>query len=161
MQWCEKARRQSSYYRRHTKFAKVMFSRMFVCPQGVGGPVQGGSLFRGFLSRGSLPRGVSVQGGLCPGGSLSRGSLSMGGLCPWGVSVVRSRAGGTHPTGMHSSCYRRNCCIWEKIHGGLNNCKDTMTGQTMHLNWVFHKFQCWHKRHWHNFQKQKLSGLSV
>ena len=46
----------------------------------------GGSL----SSRLSLSRGVSVQGGLCPGGSLS------------GRPPVQLRAGGTHPTGMHS-----------------------------------------------------------
>ena len=52
----------SSYYRPQTKFAKVMFSQVFVCPWG------GGSLSRGvsFQRRVSV-RGVSVQGGLCQG----------------------------------------------------------------------------------------------
>ena len=80
-----------------TKFAKVMFSQVFLCSQGdlcAGGLCPGGfcprdlcpgaSLFSGSLSRGP---GVSVkgrgslsrQGGLCPGkGSLSR----QGGFCP-------------------------------------------------------------------------------
>ena len=68
-----------------TKFAKLMFSQVFVCPQG------GGSLSKGDLcpGEGDLCPG---EWGLCPGeggslskgGSLSRGggSLSKGGLCP-------------------------------------------------------------------------------
>ena len=48
------------FHRPQTKFAKVMFSQVFVFPQG----------------------GL----GLCPGESLSGGSLS-GGLCPGEVSV--------------------------------------------------------------------------
>ena len=96
-------------YRSQTKFAKVMFSQLFVCQRGRGFPVQGllsfclgsfcpgGSLSRGSRSRGFCPsvrgvsvqgdfcpgvsiQGVSVQGGRCPGGSLSRGSLSGGSL---------------------------------------------------------------------------------
>ena len=48
------------YYRPQTKFAKVMFSQVFVC----------------------------TRGGSLSGGSLSRWSLSGGGICPgWGVSV--------------------------------------------------------------------------
>ena len=75
-----------SFYRPQTKFAKVMFSQMSVCPQG-----------------GLCPGEVSVQGGLC-----WERVLCLGGLCPRGVSgwvFVRGgglRAGGTHPTGMHS-----------------------------------------------------------
>ena len=63
-----------------------------------------------------LSRGVSVQRCLCPEGSLSRdpcpgGESVSGGLCPGGSlsgrppATVWLRAGGTHPTGMHS-CYR-------------------------------------------------------
>ena len=55
------------FYRPQTKFAKVKFSQVFVCPEG--DSVQGVSVHRG-----SLSRGVSVQEGL------SRGSLS-GSLC--------------------------------------------------------------------------------
>ena len=64
-----------------TKFAKVMFSQVSVCPR------RGG--------RGVSVWGISVQGslcleGLCPGGSLS-GVLCPGGLSGripvWGVSV--------------------------------------------------------------------------
>ena len=47
------------YYRPQTKFAKVMFSQVFVCSQGGLGLCTGG---------GSLSKGVSVQGGPCPGG---------------------------------------------------------------------------------------------
>ena len=56
-------------YRSQTKFAKVMFSQVFVCPgEGSGGvSVQGRSLSRGDLCPG---------GGLCP-----EGSQSSGGLC--------------------------------------------------------------------------------
>ena len=52
------------YYRPQTKFAKVMFSQVSVCPQG------------GNLDL--CPGGVSVQEGLRPGG---RGDLCPGGLC--------------------------------------------------------------------------------
>ena len=55
--------RKSYIYRLQTKFAKVIFSQVFVCPRGAGG------LYRGGLS---------------------------------GRPPVRLRAGGTHPTGMHS-----------------------------------------------------------
>ena len=65
------------------KFAKAMFSQVFVCPHG------------GSLSRGVFVFGALCQGGLCPGGSLSRGVSVR-------ESLVRLRAGGSHPTGMHS-----------------------------------------------------------
>ena len=68
------------------KFAKVMFSQVFVCPQeGVsvqGVPVQGVSV-----------QGVPVQGGLCPGGSLSREVSVQGGLCPGGSLSKRTPYG--------------------------------------------------------------------
>ena len=51
-------------YRPQTKFAKVMFSQVFVCPQGGLCPV-------GSLSVGPPPSGVSVEG-VSVGGSLSR-----------------------------------------------------------------------------------------
>ena len=67
--------------------------------------------------RGSLSMGVSFQRGICPaGGGLSRGYLSNG-LCP-GESLsgiprtvkYGKRAGGTHPTGIHSCyiCYQQD-----------------------------------------------------
>ena len=97
------------YYHPQTKFVKVMFPQVFVCPLSTGGgrsrslsrgvhdqgvSVQGdslsrGSLSRGYLSRdslsrGSLSKGFSVQGGSLSRGSLPRGSLSRGVLCPGG-----------------------------------------------------------------------------
>ena len=107
------------YYRPQTKFAKVMFSQLSVCPQGGGlslclGSLRprwgglcpgdlcpGGSLLRvGALSRGFSVQGVSVRGDLsgrvsvggavCLGDSLSRGgSLSEGSLSR-GVSVMET-----------------------------------------------------------------------
>ena len=87
-----------SFAARKTKFAKVMFSQVSVCPQwrclcprGVSGLCPGGS--------GGLSPGVSVQGGFCPGGSLqgvsvqgglSRGSLSGGSLLGKPPSTVTS-----------------------------------------------------------------------
>ena len=76
-------------YNPQTKFAKVMFSQVFVCPQGEvsvqGCLCPGDHCPWGSLSKGdSLSSGeeVPVQGGggLCPGRSLS-------GLCPgWSLS---------------------------------------------------------------------------
>ena len=57
-----------------------MFSEAFVCPQG------------GVVS----VRGVSVQEGLCPG------VLCLGGLYHGEPPNYGGRAGGMHPTGMHS-----------------------------------------------------------
>ena len=87
-------------YHPQTKFAKVMFSQVFVYPRGGGGAlsrgslsrkglcsggvsVQDGSLFRGqFLSRRRVSvKGGSAQRGLCPKGSPSRGFPSMGTPC--------------------------------------------------------------------------------
>ena len=103
---------RSNFYRPQTKFVKVMFLQVSVCPQEGGlclspGRVSilgglcpgglcpgvlcsGGSLSRQGVSvpgRGSLSRqGVSVQaGGLCLGrGSLSKGVSVWEGLCPGG-----------------------------------------------------------------------------
>ena len=59
------------YYRPQTKFTKVMFLHVSVCPQGGGDAWSGG---------GSAPRGVGVD------------------IPPF---VTATAAGGTHPTGMH------------------------------------------------------------
>ena len=72
--WCN--------YRPQTKFAKVMFSQVSVCP-GTGLGLCIGGLYPWGLCPGGL-----CPGGLCPGGSLSgwslsRGSLS-GGYLSWG-----------------------------------------------------------------------------
>ena len=84
-----------TFYHQQTKFAKVMFSQVSVCPQGgVSVSVQGFSVPGGYMSKGglcsglypgrSLTRGISVQGGLCPRGSLSKGVSVQGSLCPRG-----------------------------------------------------------------------------
>ena len=66
------------HYRPQTRFAKVMFSQVFVCPQG-----------EGSVSRGSLSGGVSVRGkGLCPEGLVSKGVCVQGGLCQGDVRLV-------------------------------------------------------------------------
>ena len=78
---------QDHFYRSQTKFAKVMFSQVFVCPQGglcPGGSLSMESLSRGSLSRESLSRGLCLGGGgsvsrgvsVLVQGSLSRGSVS-------------------------------------------------------------------------------------
>ena len=88
-------------YRPQTKFAKVMFSQVSVCPQG----------------RSLSGRGVFVHGGLCPGVLCPGFSVWAGSLCPWGslsraVSVIYQgdatrmvTCGRTYPTGMHS-CFK-------------------------------------------------------
>ena len=70
---------EGAFYHPQMKFAKVMFSQVFVC-------LTGGS---SSLFRGSPSRGVSVQEGLCLGGSgrlcpggLYPGGFLSGGLCP-------------------------------------------------------------------------------
>ena len=83
-----------SFYRPQTKFARVMFSQVFV---------RGGG------------------GDLCPGGwDLCPGSgLYPRGLCLGGVSFretpVQLHAGGTHPTGMHF-CVRCKRRKWSLVH---------------------------------------------
>ena len=70
------------FYRTQTKFAKVMFSQVFVCPQGWSRSLsRGGSPSSGWGGE-SPSRGVSVQGCLCPeGGSLpGEGVPVQGGL---------------------------------------------------------------------------------
>ena len=70
---------KESCYRPQTKFVKVMFLQVPVCPQG-------GLCLEGSLSRWVVPvQGVSVQGDLCPGGGgLCPGGFCPGGLCPEG-----------------------------------------------------------------------------
>ena len=85
----------SIHYRLQTKFAKVMFSQVLVCPRGGGVFVQGGLCPGGCLYRGSLVsfQGVSVQGNvfvqgcLCPGGVSVQRGVCLGGFCPGEVSV--------------------------------------------------------------------------
>ena len=65
------------FYRPQTKFEKVVFSQVSVCPWGGLGLCPGGSPSRGV---------VSVQWGLHPGGSPSR-EVSVQGVSAQGVSV--------------------------------------------------------------------------
>ena len=101
-------------YRPQTKFPKVMFSQVFVCPQGGlclcprGGlrSLSGGVSVRGGVLRGLCPGGGEVcvqgEGSLCPGeGGLCPGE---GGLCPGEVGLYPgegslSRGGGLCPEG--------------------------------------------------------------
>ena len=83
-----------------TKFAKVMFSQVFVCPQRDLSPgdlcpggvsVQGVSVQRWVSVQGeSLSRGSLSKEGLCPEGSLSGQSLSRGSLSRGSLSRVVS-----------------------------------------------------------------------
>ena len=84
--------RQPYFYRPQTRFAKIMFSQVFVHSWGIlvsilegGGSLSREVFVQGSLSRGCLSRGLCLEG-LCPGGSLSGGFLSRGCLSR-GVSV--------------------------------------------------------------------------
>ena len=77
-----------------SSFKHNLSSLILVYPQG-GGSLSRGVSVQGSLSWGISVQGVSVQGGLCPGGLCVGRSLS-------GRPPVQLRAGGTHPTGMHS-----------------------------------------------------------
>ena len=73
-----------------------MFSQVFVCPRGwcldlcAGGLDPEGSLSRGVSVWGVPVQGGSVQGDLCQGDPTDRDAS------------IWQRAGGMHPTGMHS-----------------------------------------------------------
>ena len=81
----------SNIYRPQTKFAKVMFLQVCVCPQG-GAWSRGGAWSQG----GCLLWGVPALGGAW-GGAWSRGRR---GVDP--PPEMATAAGGMHPTGMHS-----------------------------------------------------------
>ena len=103
------------FFRPQTKFAKVMFSQMFVCPfvclKGGGGCFCAGGLCAGGLcSGGSLSREISVYGGLCPG------DLCPGGLCPWGSLSMGVSVHGVSVGGL---CARGSLCKEVSVQGGL------------------------------------------
>ena len=68
----------SHFYRPQTKFAKVMFSQVSVCPQ---------------VGSQSLSKGVSIWGVCLGGGGLCPGGLCLGCLC---LGVSLSRRGSVH-----------------------------------------------------------------
>ena len=85
----------SSYYRPQTKFEKVMFSQVSVCPQG----------------EACVAGGVRMGGGACMAGDHAwqgdmhrkeGGACMAGGMRDRGACVMATAASGTHPTGMHS-----------------------------------------------------------
>ena len=93
------------FYRPQTKFAKVMFLQVSVCPQGgrawlLPGGARGACVVKG---------GVHGEGGACV---VKGGMRGEGGACvaKGGVRGMHTPprdtaghcAGGTHPTGMHS-----------------------------------------------------------
>ena len=131
-----------------------------------------GNVFTGVcLSTG----GLSVRGGVClqgvyfQGGSLSWGSLSRGGLCHRDPPYV-GRAGGMHPTGMHSCfksvslgthSYDKTCT---SLHDFMYTCVTTASSLAQNLevpgNWYRHKsssrqFQLCHVR-----EIRQLLGVS-
>ena len=91
-------------YRQQTRFVRVMFSQVFVCPQGK----------RGFcIWRGLHPGGA----GLHPGASASRVRLGRPPPPPSDTLGQGQRAGGMHPTGMHT-------CLIILVVRGRFHCRD-------------------------------------
>ena len=102
-----------NFYRPQTKFAKVMFSQVTVCPQD--GLCLCLSVQRGLCPAGCLSGG---GGGVCPGGSLSRGEVSVrGGLCERGSLSV---GGGCHGDSPYSNervvRILLECILWWSAH---------------------------------------------
>ena len=89
-----------------TKFAKVMFSQVSVCPQGgacMGGCVTGEGVC---MAEGDMHgRGCAWWGSMCGRGECMAGEHTWWG-CAWQGACVAGEmataACGTHPTGMHS-----------------------------------------------------------
>ena len=116
-----KVNRWETYYRPQTKFTKVTFLHVCVCPRGGGGgypsmpcsrcpcrfpgPHPGEGEIEGSDQGGSPGQhpGGLLWGCLLPGEGLQ--AHTQGGSAPRGVwrpPVTATAAGGTHPTGMHS-----------------------------------------------------------
>ena len=111
------------YYRPQTKFAKVMFLQVSVCPQGGmhgrGTCMAGGHAWQGACMTGGMcgtgacmagERGVHGGGVCMAGGHAWWGCAWQGGHTWWGACMADTTrysqwAGGTHPTGMHSCIY--------------------------------------------------------
>ena len=86
------------YYRPQTKFAKVMFSQVSVCPQREGGT------WAGTPQASTPPRQVHPQAGSPPGRCTPWVGTPRAGTPPRPQCMLGygQQAGGTHPTGMHS-----------------------------------------------------------
>ena len=91
-----------SDYRPQTKFAKVMFSQVSVCQQGVSAPLHAG--YTPLLDR--HPQADTPWADTPPGRHTPPGQTSPGQTPPW--------VGGTHPIGMHSCfiCKFRYSDFW-------------------------------------------------
>ena len=87
--------RKTSCYSPQTKFAKVMFLQVSVCPQGGG---------VAFMARGHMWQGACMVGGVCGGGGVC---VVVGGACVAGGNAWRGAcmvgrvcmAGGVHGRG--------------------------------------------------------------
>ena len=112
-QWAEKGNSVTYIYHLQTKFVKVMFSQVCVCPQGCAwlwgvcmaaggrgvGVVKGGhAWWRGACV---VKRGMHGKGGH----AWQRGGMCGEGGHAWNMTRYSQWAGGTHPTGMHS-CFQ-------------------------------------------------------
>ena len=91
-------------------WGKVIFSQMFVCPQGRG--VSFPACITGHITRRGLPLGRLSPGGQTPF------------RAPWDTMGYCQQAGGTHPTGMHS-CSECDCIFksnyWRSQSHNLNS----------------------------------------
>ena len=111
------------FYRPQTKFAKVMFSQVSVCPQG------GGHACRGGCGRWHAWWGVSIAGSCMAGrhawqgecawqGACGRGCAWQGGMHGGGGACMAGEtataADGTHPTGMLSFSYG-DSLLWTRL----------------------------------------------
>ena len=90
-----------TYYRPQTKFVKVMFSQVSVCPWGVSAPLHAGIHTQG---RHSTPRHPPAQ-------------------CMLGYG---QQAGGTHPTGMHSCTCLTNTFLGSCFSFQFNVCNSNL-----------------------------------
>ena len=95
------------FYRPQTKFAKVMFSQVSVCPQG-GMHGRGGGLHG---------RGACMAGGVHGRGCSWQGVCMAGGACVAGAGCVWQEGmlgrGGMH----HRGCAWQGACMAEGVHG--------------------------------------------
>ena len=112
-------------YRPQTKFAKVMFLQVSVCPQGrsrsrgegggvcgMGACVAGGMCGRGDMHGGHARQGVCMAGGMCGRGAcMARGACMVGRVCGRGACMP---VYGTHAPPYYEiqSMSRRYASYW-------------------------------------------------